>query len=56
MTQNGWRKPTPGLLQAEQHARAGEQLSIPKSQAIVAAKKIAAAIGLKAQDLSLIHI
>ena len=54
MTQNGWRKPTPGLLQAEQHARAGEQLSIPKSQAIVAAKKIAAAIGLKAQDLLLL--
>lgn len=54
MTQNGWRKPTPGLLQAEQHARAGEQLAIPKSQAIVAAKKIAAAIGLKAQDLLLL--
>ena len=54
MTHNGWRKPTPGLLQAEQHAKAGEQLAIPKSQAIVATKKIAAAIGLKAQDLLLL--
>ena len=54
MTHTGWRKPTPGLLQAEKHAQAGEQLSIPKSQAIVATKKIAAAIGLKAQDLLLL--
>ena len=36
MTQSGWRKPTPGLLQAERFAEVGEQLSIPKSQAIVA--------------------
>jgi len=54
MTHTGWRKPTPGLVVAEQHARAGEQLSIPKSQAIVAVKKIAAAIGLKSQDLLLL--
>ena len=54
MTHTGWRKPTPGLLQAEKYAEAGEQLSIPKSQAIVAAKKIAAAIGLKSQDLLLL--
>jgi replication initiation protein RepC len=54
MTHTGWRKPTPGLVVAEKHAQAGEYLSIPKSQAIVAAKKIAAAIGLKSQDLLLL--
>ncbi|MEL6242972.1 MAG: plasmid replication protein RepC [Pseudomonadota bacterium] len=54
MTHTGWRKPTPGLLQAEKYAKVGEQLAIPKSQAIVAAKKIAAAIGLKSQDLLLL--
>jgi len=54
MTQSGWRKPTPGLVAAEKHAQAGEQLSIPKSQAIVATKKVAAAIGLKSQDLLLL--
>jgi replication initiation protein RepC len=54
MTHTGWRKPTPGLVVAEQHARAGEQLSIPKTQAIVAIKKVAAAVGLKSQDLLLL--
>jgi len=54
MTHTGWRKPTPGLVVAEKHAQAGEHLSIPKSQAIVATKKIAAAIGLKSQDLLLL--
>ncbi|MEO1308106.1 MAG: plasmid replication protein RepC [Pseudomonadota bacterium] len=54
MAHTGWRKPTPGLLQAEKHAKAGEHLAVPKSQAIVATKKIAAAIGLKAQDLLLL--
>ena len=54
MTQSGWRKPTPGLLQAERFAEVGERLSIPKSQAIVAVKKVAAAIGLKSQDLLLL--
>lgn len=54
MTQNGWRKPTPGLLQAERFAEVGEQLSIPKTRAMVAVKKVAAAIGLKAQDLLLL--
>jgi len=54
MTHTGWRKPTPGLVVAEQHAQAGEELSIPKSQAIVAIKKVAAAIGLKSQDLLLL--
>ena len=56
MTQSGWRKPTPGLLQAERFAEVGERLSVPKSQAIVAVKKVAAAIGLKSQDLLLLDI
>ena len=54
MTHTGWRKPTPGLVVAEKHAQAGEKLSIPKARAIVAAKKVAAAIGLKSQDLLLL--
>ncbi|MBO6727838.1 MAG: hypothetical protein JJ911_19425 [Rhizobiaceae bacterium] len=54
MTHTGWRKPTPGLVQAEKYAQAGERLAVPKSQAIVATKKVAAAIGLKSQDLLLL--
>jgi len=50
----GWRKPTPELLQAERFAEVGEQLTIPKARAIVATKKVAAAIGLKSQDLLLL--
>ena len=50
----GWRKPTPALLQAERFAQAGEHLAIPKTRAIVATKKVAAAIGLKSQDLLLL--
>ncbi|MEP1766172.1 MAG: plasmid replication protein RepC [Sulfitobacter sp.] len=51
---NGWRKPTPELLQAERFAELGEQLTIPKTRAIVATKKVAATIGLKSQDLLLL--
>lgn len=47
MAHTGWRKSTPGLVVAE-------QLSIPKTQAIVAIKKVAAVIGLKSQDLLLL--
>lgn len=54
MKHNGWRKPTPGLVAAEKHALAGERLSVPKSIATGAAKKVAAAIGLKSQDLQLL--
>jgi replication initiation protein RepC len=54
MKHNGWRKPTPGLVVAEKHAQAGEQLSIPKSQATSSVKRVAAAIGLKAPDLLLL--
>lgn len=56
MTHTGWRKPTPGLVAAEKHAQVGERLSVPKSQAIIAAKKVAAAIGLKSQDLLLLDM
>jgi len=54
MAHNGWRKPTPGLVQAEKFAQVGERLAVPKTQAIIAAKKVAAAIGLKSQDLLLL--
>ena len=54
MKHNGWRKPTPGLVRAEELAQAGERLSIPKSQAVVAMKKVAATIGLKAPDMLLL--
>ena len=56
MKHNGWRKPTPGLVVAEKHAQAGEGLSIPKTQAIVAVKKVASALGLKATDMLLLDI
>lgn len=56
MTHNGWRKPTSGLVEAEKLALAGECLSVPKSQAIVAVKKVAASIGLKAPHMLLLDI
>jgi len=54
MTHNGWRNPTPGLLQAEKFAQAGEQLAIPKNRATKAVKKVAACIGLKMPDIVLL--
>lgn len=54
MTHTGWRKPTPGLVAAEQHAQVGERLSIPKSQATKAFKKVASFIGLKTADIVLL--
>ena len=54
MTHNGWRNPTPGLLQAEKFAQAGEQLAIPKNRATKAIKKVAACIGLKMPDIVLL--
>lgn len=54
MNNQGWRKPTPGLGVAEQHAQVGERVSIPKSQAILATKRIAAHLGLKASDVMLL--
>ncbi|MEP4246584.1 helix-turn-helix domain-containing protein [Tateyamaria sp.] len=55
MTQSGWRKPTPELLQAQRFAEVGEKLTIPKTRAIVATKKVAAVISLKSQDLLLLN-
>ena len=54
MTQSGWRKPTPGLGIAEQLAQAGERVSVPKTEAFVAVKRVGAHIGLKASDLLLL--
>ena len=54
MKHTGWRKPTPGLVIAEKHAQAGEQVAVPKTRAVVACKKVAAAIGLKAPDMLLL--
>lgn len=54
MTHNGWRKPTPGLARAEKFAQVGERLSVPKTRAVVAVKKVAAIIGLKAPDMLLL--
>jgi len=54
MAHNGWRKPTPGLVEAEKHAQVGERLSIPKAQATKAVKKVAAFIGLKMPDIVLL--
>lgn len=54
MKHNGWRKPTPCLQKAEKLAKAGEQLSIPKNRSVTAVKRVAAAIGVKSQDLLLL--
>lgn len=54
MTQNGWRKPTPGLGAAEQLAQAGEHISFSKTKCIVAVKRVGVHIGLKAADLMLL--
>jgi replication initiation protein RepC len=54
MKHTGWRKPTPGLGVAEQLAQAGERVSVPKSKAFVAVKRVGAHIGLKASDMMLL--
>ncbi len=54
MKHTGWRKPTPGLGVAEQLAQAGERVSVPKSKAFVAVKRVGAHIGLKAGDMMLL--
>ncbi|WP_420006477.1 plasmid replication protein RepC [Arenibacterium sp. LLYu02] len=51
---SGWRKPTPGLGIAEQLARAGEHVAVPKTRAFVAVKRVGAYIGLKAGDMMLL--
>jgi replication initiation protein RepC len=54
MKHTGWRKPTPGLGIAEQHAQAGEGLSVPKNKALSAVKRVAAHLGLKPSDMMLL--
>ncbi|MEM6931987.1 MAG: plasmid replication protein RepC [Pseudomonadota bacterium] len=54
MTQSGWRKPTPEIVRAAELAQAGEQTSMDKSRAVVAVKRVGAALGLKAADLLLL--
>ena len=54
MKHTGWRKPTPGLGVAEQLAQAGERVSVPKTRAFVAVKRVGAHIGLKAGDMMLL--
>jgi len=54
MKHHGWRKPTPGLGVAEQLAQAGERIAIPKSRGLLAIKRVAAHIGLKASDMLLL--
>jgi replication initiation protein RepC len=54
MKHTGWRKPTLGLGVAEQLAQAGERVSVPKSKAFVAVKRVGAHIGLKASDMMLL--
>jgi replication initiation protein RepC len=53
-TPSGWRKPTAGLATAEQLAEVGERISVPKSKAFVAVKRVGAHIGLKASDMMLL--
>ncbi|MDO6732054.1 plasmid replication protein RepC [Marinovum sp. 2_MG-2023] len=54
MKHTGWRKPTPGLGVAEQHAQAGERVGVPKTKAFVAVKRVGAHIGLKPGDMLLL--
>ena len=56
MNSSGWRKPTPGLCVAEQHAKAGEHRAVPKSEALNAAKRVAAHLGLKAPERLLLDL
>ncbi|MEL6203169.1 MAG: plasmid replication protein RepC, partial [Pseudomonadota bacterium] len=51
MENTGWRKPTPELVRANTLAKEGEACSVPRNQAIIACKRVAAAIGLRAGDL-----
>ena len=54
MKHTGWRKPTPGLGVAEHLAQAGERVSVPKTRAFVAVKRVGAHLGLKASDMMLL--
>ncbi|WP_367278296.1 plasmid replication protein RepC [uncultured Roseobacter sp.] len=50
----GWRKASANLAVTEQLAKAGERVAVPKSEAIVAVKRVGAHLGLKASDLLLL--
>ena len=51
---HGWRKPTSSLGIAEQHAQAGERVSVPKNKALLAIKRVAASLDLKPSDMMLL--
>lgn len=51
MRNDGWRKPTPALARANALAKTGEELAVSRNRAIVACKRVAAALGLRAGDL-----
>ena len=51
---SGWRKASAASVRADQLAKAGEATQIGKGRAVVAAKRVAAHIGLKAADLLLL--
>ena len=51
---NGWRKISPALTHAAQLADAGKDTAIDRNRAIVALKRVAPQIGLKAADVLLL--
>ena len=55
MTQSGWRRPTPGLCKSNRLAEDGEQLAVPKNQAMLAIRRVVHVIGLKPGDLMLLE-
>ena len=54
MTNSGWRKPTPGLCQANALAKDGEWISVSKNRAMLALRRVAPALGLKPGELLLL--
>ena len=53
-TPDGWRRVSPGLIEAERKADEGKQLGHDRGRSVVALKKVAAHVGLKAADLLLL--
>ncbi len=54
MRPDGWRKASAGLCRAEALSDAGQGLEMPRSRCIIAVKRVAAQIGLKAADVLLL--
>ena len=54
MSNHGWRIPSKGLARAEQYARDGQRLNVPKSQAITAVKKVSTSLGLRPPEMLLL--